>query len=368
MSQSYTAQSALLTGGSLPSSRDDDLDSTLGDDDSSGAEYCSATESIYDFRVENGRTYHASTYFRMTRMDIVYQAITRIFNGKAFFAPVRHPHRVVDMGTGTGAWAIDVGDQYPEAHVIGIDLSPIQPKWVAPNVEFRVDDIENPWAISRSISLIHSRLMSGHSIRSWPNYLRECFSHLSPGGWVEAQEISWLPLCSPSGPFPPESSILRWHSIFHRGMRNAGHNLCISAEDIARAMEEAGFINVRVHHEILPMGPWCSDRRMREAGTLVRESVLQGIGGISSAVFTRILGWGILDMELFLERVRKEFRSKKIHGFWPLLVLHPSFFPCLPYPILYIAEESRHFFNNLLREVLKHHIQLVRKNYPQLTP
>lgn len=59
MSHSYTAQAALVPGRSLPSSRDDDLDSTLGDDDSSGAEYCSATESIYDFRVENGRTYHA---------------------------------------------------------------------------------------------------------------------------------------------------------------------------------------------------------------------------------------------------------------------------------------------------------------------
>jgi len=50
------------------------------------------------------------------------------------------------VGTGTGSWAIDVGEQYPSAHgktqrppeqalltqvlsVVGIDLSPIQPAW-----------------------------------------------------------------------------------------------------------------------------------------------------------------------------------------------------------------------------------------------
>jgi hypothetical protein len=33
---------------------------------------------------------------------------------------------VLDIGTGTGAWAIDFADEYPKAEVIGTDLSPIQ--------------------------------------------------------------------------------------------------------------------------------------------------------------------------------------------------------------------------------------------------
>lgn len=35
--------------------------------------------------------------------------------------------RVLDVGTGTGIWAIDFGDEHPDATVIGVDLSPIQP-------------------------------------------------------------------------------------------------------------------------------------------------------------------------------------------------------------------------------------------------
>lgn len=36
------------------------------------------------------------------RMDLVYHAILRMFDGKPFFAPIENPQRIVDMGTGTG--------------------------------------------------------------------------------------------------------------------------------------------------------------------------------------------------------------------------------------------------------------------------
>ena len=51
-------------------------------------------------------------------------------NGKLFFAPIGDkPGRILDIGTGTGIWAIDVGDEYPDAEIIGTDISPTQPSW-----------------------------------------------------------------------------------------------------------------------------------------------------------------------------------------------------------------------------------------------
>jgi methylase of polypeptide subunit release factors len=35
--------------------------------------------------------------------------------------------RVLDLGTGSGIWAIEYADAHPEADVIGVDLSPVQP-------------------------------------------------------------------------------------------------------------------------------------------------------------------------------------------------------------------------------------------------
>ena len=52
-----------------------------------------------------------------------------------------------------------VGDKYPSARVCGIDLTPIQPLWVPPNVEFLVDDCEQDWLV-RNVDLVHFRFMA----------------------------------------------------------------------------------------------------------------------------------------------------------------------------------------------------------------
>lgn len=54
-----------------------------------------------------------------------------MLDNKLGLAPPNDPNsnarRVLDVGTGTGIWAIDYADEHPEAKVIGVDLSPIQP-------------------------------------------------------------------------------------------------------------------------------------------------------------------------------------------------------------------------------------------------
>lgn len=56
-----------------------------------------------------------------------------------------------------------VAENFPSARVIGCDLSPIQPHWTPPNVEFRVEDLEDenrPWTrIYDDADLIHVRAL-----------------------------------------------------------------------------------------------------------------------------------------------------------------------------------------------------------------
>ena len=42
-------------------------------------------------------------------MDILYEILKILFGGKTFFAPIFKPERILDIGTGHGTWAIEVG-------------------------------------------------------------------------------------------------------------------------------------------------------------------------------------------------------------------------------------------------------------------
>jgi methylase of polypeptide subunit release factors len=63
------------------------------------------------------------------RLDVMHHIYNMLLGGRLYVAPLDRPQRILDIGTGTGIWAIDIADQFPEAEVIGTDLSPIQPKW-----------------------------------------------------------------------------------------------------------------------------------------------------------------------------------------------------------------------------------------------
>jgi trans-aconitate methyltransferase len=82
-------------------------------------------------------------------MDIAHEIMLRLLDGALHKAPLAAPPgRVLDVGTGTGIWAIDMAIKHPNAEVTGIDLrcnysygpfsnepnadcrySPIQPNW-----------------------------------------------------------------------------------------------------------------------------------------------------------------------------------------------------------------------------------------------
>ncbi|KAH7247651.1 uncharacterized protein BKA55DRAFT_71240 [Fusarium redolens] len=98
----------------------------------------SMRSSIIDYRHENGRRYHRykDGKYNFPNDDqenerLEHHLCLLTLGNKLGLSPPNLPDskvkRVLDLGTGTGIWAIDFGDEHPEAEIIGIDLSPIQP-------------------------------------------------------------------------------------------------------------------------------------------------------------------------------------------------------------------------------------------------
>jgi len=168
-----------------------DTDSALGDDELATSSTTSISSSILRFREENGRTYHAYKEGKYLfpnddgendRLDLQHHLFSLTFDGALQLAPIANKkggiHKVLDIGTGTGIWAIDFADEHPESHVLGVDLSPIQPSMIPPNVTFQVDDLEEPWSFGEGkFDFVYSRMMSG-AIADWPRLFQQSFEYV----------------------------------------------------------------------------------------------------------------------------------------------------------------------------------------------
>jgi ubiquinone/menaquinone biosynthesis C-methylase UbiE len=99
-----------------------------------------------------------------TRMNMLHEVYLYILGGRLTTAPLDSPTKILDVGTGCGDWPIAMGEQYPGAEVIGIDIAKLQPSAVPQNVFFEIADAEEElgWTYAEdSFDLVHFRTMMG---------------------------------------------------------------------------------------------------------------------------------------------------------------------------------------------------------------
>ena len=202
---------------------------------------------------------------------------------------------IFDVGTGTGIWAIEMGDKYDSAQITGVDISPIQPTWVPPNVTFEIDDITKPWLRTKeSIDFIHIRNMVG-SIRDWKALFAEALEHLKPGGKIEVTDIRTRFECL-DGTFEQRGkSCKEWADTFHEISKGIGMDFDPTPK-VPGWLQEVGFEEVHLESRIIPVGPWPRNKKLKTLGAYYLSHMLDG--GEPNAVGCRILRWRALTMKL----------------------------------------------------------------------
>ncbi|KAK0725572.1 S-adenosyl-L-methionine-dependent methyltransferase [Lasiosphaeris hirsuta] len=308
---------------------DNDNDSAFGSDSVVASDTASLASSVLKYRVENGRTYHAykaGSYFmpndehENSRLDLQHNLCVMTLGDKLYSSPVgkKMPlNRVLDGGTGTGIWAMDFADEHPETAVVGTDLSPIQPVFVPPNVEFFIDDLEADWTFVKPFDFIYFRMMAG-SLKDWPRLFRQSFEHLRPGGYVEILDPV-LPLLCDDGTLKEDSALLRWNNLMLEASNIFGATLG-SAAHYKQQLADAGFVNVvEVTHK-WPTNGWPKDPLYKTLGEWNFANMYEGVSGMSLFLFPNFLGWSIAEVELFIIDVRKEMKDRRIHAYWNMQV------------------------------------------------
>lgn len=277
------------------------------------------------------------------RLDLQHHIWRLLLQGALYTAPLKIPQpgeqtdvggadfRILDLGCGTGIWAIDVADEFPRASVFGVDLSPIQPEWVPGNCRFHVDDYEDEWTYrdDEKFDYIHGRAISG-TVADWPNFYRQARQNLKPGGWCEMQEYdAWI--FSDDDSFDRAPWTKEWVEKLDGASTMFGKQINV-AKKHKQWMIDAGFedvvekiIRVSLGSQLslliriadfgppqIPIGPWAKDPTLKELGRFEQLHMQMSVASHTPALFTRVWSYSEQQVQLLIEGVKREFRSKDL--------------------------------------------------------
>ncbi|KAL2267455.1 hypothetical protein VTJ83DRAFT_4732 [Remersonia thermophila] len=293
-----------------------------GDEES---RFGSVTSSVRGHVWEYGRRYHAFRYGRYylpndegeySREALRHTMLKDLLGGKLYAAPLGpNPQKIIDLGTGFGEWAIEIAEEFPSAKVIGVDLSPIQPHWLPPNVEFIVDDIEDEWAHADDFDYAHFRFVNT-VLRDNDRMLRNVFQNIKPGGWVEIQDIYPRP-ASDDDTIPPDYALQRFYDISESVVRERYNVNMFVVDRLPQLLQDVGFVNVqrRVFH--MPIGEWPRDRHLRLLGGLFREIMLEFVSAMAAKPLLEA-GYDREEADEMVRDVTAALENRRIHAYMPI--------------------------------------------------
>ncbi|KAJ0270923.1 hypothetical protein COL940_011318 [Colletotrichum noveboracense] len=230
----------------------------------------SVSSSILDYRTENGRTYHRYKDGKYSypndetendRLEMQHNLFLVTYDNKLGTAPPNDTSlgvevkRVLDVGTGTGVWAVEFGDEHPEAERPG-------PRWLLR------DERDGP------------------------------------------------PL-SDDGTLRPEHALHRYLALVFSALEKSGRAFQ-SIPALRGMMLDIGFRDVTMTKYKWPTNPWAKDAKHKKIGAWNNENLNAGVEAWAMAPFTRVHGWTRVEVQGFLVDVRKDLGDRRIHAYWPM--------------------------------------------------
>ncbi|TQN65883.1 Secondary metabolism regulator LAE1, partial [Colletotrichum shisoi] len=283
----------------------------------------SVTDSVLQYRIGNGRTYHkykdgkyslpnderenerlgkstmSSFVYSTTRLvaqegsptiiDVQHNMFLLSFDNKLGTAPpnIRGSNvevkRVLDVGTGTGIWAMEFGDEHPETE-----------------------------AYSQPFDYIHTRMMTS-SIGNWKEYIQKCFDNLEPNGYLELNEIDLTPGCD-DGTLKDSHALVEMARLWGAAAEHFGRPFQ-NNRDLVGIMADVGFVDIHAQTFKWPSNPWPRDKKHKELGYWNYDNSVAGLEAFMMAPFTRVHGWTKEEVTVFAMQVRNEMKDPTIHSY-----------------------------------------------------
>ncbi|WVQ95608.1 hypothetical protein IAU59_002706 [Kwoniella sp. CBS 9459] len=178
--------------------------------------------------------------------------------------------RILDVGCGTGKWALEVAEAFPNAMVTGVDLChPPIPNFPE-NFHFEIHDVTKGQGYAdEAFDVVHVRDIHA-GMPDYHSMLVECVRVLRPGGFLLVKEIEWMPrLSDPDGDaeerFPGICARSFTDALIERNLDPwVGVNLESYVGNVA------GLSEMDYSRHLVPMTPWSEDPVLHYTGRMTQ--------------------------------------------------------------------------------------------------
>lgn len=185
------------------------------------------------------------------RLNFQHRVLYRTLSNH-YLAPISPATRtILDVGTGTGVWPLEMAALFPQAHILGVDITLTSlPHILPPSCLFSQANILHGLPFpDQQFEFTHQRLLvAAIPATSWPEVVRELIRVTRSGGWIELLEVG--DTIQNAG--PATRKLLTWMTSISREL---GFEMEI-LHHLGDLLRQAGCLSVESQDIPIPLGEW----------------------------------------------------------------------------------------------------------------
>lgn len=208
---------------------------------------------------------------------------------------------ILDVGCGTGIWDIEMAHQFPQAKVIGVDIS---------DSSFRLLDLPANCTLTignileglkfpdQQFAYTHQRfLVAAVTAERWPDVVHELVRVTRIGGWVELLEIG----VTIQNAGPATQQLLDWMSMVAKSL---GFDMGLISH-LGELLTREGLQSVESEHIPAPLGDWAG-----RVGSMLKSDVLSAYNALKG-LYCKTANVPIEEFERVLQIASAEWETNK---------------------------------------------------------
>jgi SAM-dependent methyltransferase len=283
--------------------------------------------------------------------DLQHHLFVMTMDNKLHLAPIsENVQNVLDIGTGTGIWAIEFGRLHSVSTSTSIPLRPpsravpiCQCHWhrfkshpasivsvslsfsalltwpsVPPNCSFRIDDAEDEWVYPCKFDFIHGRALIS-CFKDPAQVVSSIYAHLNPGGYFEFQDPV-MPLKSVDGTLNG-TSLDEWQTACMAAAQKLGRPWT-NSKNYGKYMADAGFVDIVDKQYYWATNQWVRGKKQKLQARWLQENLQDGLAAWGLSTLSRGFGWSRERIEVLLAKARNDLKNPNIHAYAECYVVY----------------------------------------------